>query len=99
MLLWFAVCESDKKMNHIQLIFQMDDELAAELQAVVQEQQAQVHVQHDSSSTSPHISRSPTPLSPFMSPRVRLVEPNTIHSDMEARVRSLELEVTAAHER
>lgn len=42
MLLWVAVCATENKMEHIQLIFQMDDDNAAELKEVVQDQQKKV---------------------------------------------------------
>ena len=55
-LLWVAVCATENKMEHIQLIFQMDDENAAELKEVVQDQQSKVqllqqHAQEEEAAT------------------------------------------------
>jgi hypothetical protein len=41
-LLWAAVCVSENKTDHVSIIVHMEDELASELQFVVQEQQSKV---------------------------------------------------------
>jgi len=93
-LLWVAVCACENKMQHIQIIFQMEDEVAAELKQVVQEQQAIVQALNSISSPLEIVGSEPE-----VDPPVATTATPCTERLSDARVTELLQELAASRDR
>lgn len=98
MLLWVAVCATENKMQHIQLIFQMDDETAAELKVVVQDQQKKVQLREQDVREEEPAGSSDEDAAP-LSEAASSVTMSAAQQALEQEVTDLRMQVQAARDR